>query len=480
MSLERELVKRTLLYSLAPLFLLISGLTSANTKSPQVLSAYVLYAQNTDNSSTVNIARVVVNGVGSHCPALVSNTGDIAPVLKARINPDPVNFRITVCEALYTSTTGMNISDSDFTLPAVKKNPAKIIVLGDTGYKTSQLTPGTWKFPALATRAAKQNPDIVLHMGDYNYSGTPGNIEVNGGSVSVYDAGDNTTQGLCKIPGAYYGQNSPGSTSPDNWTDWQSNFFEPAKSLLAAAPWVFTRGNHELCSRAGPGWFYLLDSNSPLLGKYAAQLSCPATNNHDPIVLSPPYVVNLGTLNLAVLDSANACDSGLLNSEDYVNQFYLMRNLLNQAPDAGHTWLQSHRPFWGVDKLDSNGACGSDPANPYCYVNQTLQYADGKTALSKRLDLVVSGHMHRFQLVSFESGTHAQQLIVGNGGVELGKQHPKKTTKLIIDSEKATVLGVDKFGYMVLKLQKQGWTGKLFGEKKKLLKCDSAFYPVCK
>jgi hypothetical protein len=373
----------------------------------------------------------------------------------------------------------VNISASDFTLPAVETTPVKIVVFGDTGYKTSQSTSGTWQFPALAALAAKQKPDVVLHMGDYNYSGTPGTIEVDGSSVNVYDAGDNATQGLCKIPGAYYGQNSAGSTSPDNWTDWKSNFFEPARSLLAAAPWVFARGNHELCSRAGPGWFYLLDPNSPLLGEYTTQLSCPATNNHDPIVLSSPYVVNLGTLNLAVLDSANACDSGLLNSEDYINQFNFMKQLLNQAADVKHTWLQSHRPLWGVDKLDSSGACGSDPANPYCYVNQTLQHADGETALSKHLDLVVSGHMHRFQLVSFKSDTHAQQLIVGNGGVELAKQHPRKTTKLLIDEKKATVLGVDDFGYMVLKLRKKGWTGKLFGKTDELLKCDSSSYPLC-
>ena len=30
---------------------------------------------------------------------------------------------------------------------------------------------------------------------------------------------------------------------------------QPAAELLATAPWVVARGNHELCSRAGLGWF---------------------------------------------------------------------------------------------------------------------------------------------------------------------------------------------------------------------------------
>ena len=50
-----------------------------------------------------------------------------------------------------------------------------------------------------------------------------------------------------------------GSPYGDNWAVWQKDFFDPAAPLLAAAPWVLVRGNHELCSRGGHGWFRLLD-----------------------------------------------------------------------------------------------------------------------------------------------------------------------------------------------------------------------------
>jgi hypothetical protein len=47
-------------------------------------------------------------------------------------------------------------------------------------------------------------------------------------------------------------------TSPfsDNWATWREEFFEPAKPLLLAAPWVIMRGNQEGCARAGAGWIF--------------------------------------------------------------------------------------------------------------------------------------------------------------------------------------------------------------------------------
>ncbi len=447
----------------------------ANSTNENILAAYVLYAQNTDTGSTVNLARIVINGTNQKCPALSAVKG-----MQARQNPDPVSFPITVCEGIYASSEPISIPGALFYLPAIRPMPVNIVVFGDTGYKSKQLKDHSWVFPELAKKASRQSPDVVLHMGDYNYSGTPGHITVSGNSVQVYDAGDNTTQGLCKVPGGYYGQNSHGSENPDTWAAWKSNFFDAAQDLLSTAPFVFTRGNHELCSRAGTGWFYLLDSNSPLLGKYARQLTCPAADNYSPMVLSSPFLVNLDGLNLLVLDSANACDSGLLNTEDYINQFTFMNRLAGNAPESRQTWLVSHRPFWGVDKLDEVGTCGDDEKKKYCYITQTLQAADKATHLSQALDMVVSGHMHRFQVVNFESPSRAQQLIVGNGGVALAKMYPKKTKIMEVDGDTATVMGVDDFGYMSIKLSKSKWTGSLFGQKKRpLMGCSSDQYPMC-
>ncbi len=187
-------------------------------------------------------------------------------------------------------------------------------MVGDTGCEDGSWQPcdatASWPFAALADAAAKDAPELVIHVGDYNYRGTPGEVTIDGVTKPVYDAGDNAAGPGCRSPDGYVSQNVSGSTSFDNWTDWRRDFFAPARPLLLAAPWVLTRGNHELCSRAGPGWFYLLDPASALLGGGAAQRACPDQTGTEPLLFTPPYGLDLGTLDLAMLDSANACDQG--------------------------------------------------------------------------------------------------------------------------------------------------------------------------
>src|SRR4029078_370637 len=45
----------------------------------------------------------------------------------------------------------------------------------------------------------------------------------------------------------------------DDWPTWKADFFAPAAPALRAAPWIVVRGNHQICRRAGPGYFRLLD-----------------------------------------------------------------------------------------------------------------------------------------------------------------------------------------------------------------------------
>ena len=457
--------------------------------SIKIEAAYVLYGQSSD-LSLLPMARVILAGTGQTCPQLTKvGAGDQANVsMSIRINPDELNFPVTVCEAIYPFSTQMQVESSDIMLPKINKNIVNISIFGDTGCKSShqdcQLNSSNWPFPSLVAKAAEatSKPDVILHMGDYNYSGTPGNIAIKGltNKVQVYDAGDNTTQGLCQIPGAYYGQNSIGSEFPDSWKHWQSDFFSAAQPLFSQAPWAFVRGNHELCSRAGPGWFYFLDASSPLLGKYHSQLSCPAAENPNPEVLSPPYLLSFSSLNLAVIDSTNACDYGLLNSDSYINQFSILQNLIKSADNNKPTWLQMHRPLWGVD----GGSCGNNSSAQYCYVNQTMQNAIKHSPLAKSVDLIVSGHMHRFQLVDFKSKKRPDQLVIGNSGVKLSGLHPKTTKVLKIDNKKATVMGLKQFGYMNISLSgNKSWVGELLNPnlaEPVLLQCDSKKYPMCK
>jgi hypothetical protein len=425
------------------------------TSNDNQITSYVLYAQD-QNGDTIALLRTIQLSLNISCPVpLIDNIPENQIVMQARQNPAPTDFPITVCEAVYPKDTHLYLNGKALVKPSYRSE--HIAVLGDSGCKspnqTCTLDSDNWFFNTLANISAKAKPEVVLHMGDYNYSGTPGSIHLLGeeSKVQVYDAGDNTTQGMCKIAGPYYGQNSQGSEFKDSWKHWQQDFFNPAQPLLSSAPWVFARGNHELCSRAGPGWFYLLDSNSPLLGKYQKQLSCPAANNSSPMIFSQPYALNLGKANILVLDSTNACDSGLLNLEQYQNQFLLGKQMLQTLP-TGFNILQTHRPMFAIDKLANVGNCGNTQKGAYCPMSQTLQQANRLTGLTDEVQLLISGHMHRFQSTHFEASTFPDQLVVGTSGVSLAGNFPAKPSKVKIEKNNAYVNGISQYAYLKLEM----------------------------
>ena len=122
------------------------------------------------------------------------------------------------------------------------------------------------EFAQIAHSAAAWRPDLVIHVGDYFYRDDP-----------------------CPAGNA----GCTGSPTGDTWAAARADFFAPAAPLLAAAPWIFVRGNHEACDRTGEAWFRLLDLRP-----------CP-DQCRDRI---EPYVVTTGELDWYVLDSTAADD----------------------------------------------------------------------------------------------------------------------------------------------------------------------------
>ena len=110
----------------------------------------------------------------------------------------------------------------------------RIVLIGDTGCRMKASENAfqacndsvKWPFAQVAQSAAALQPDLVIHVGDIHYRESP------------CPAGN---AGCANSPWGY------------GFDAWQADLFEPAKPLLAAAPWVFVRGNHESCSRAGQG-----------------------------------------------------------------------------------------------------------------------------------------------------------------------------------------------------------------------------------
>ena len=108
-------------------------------------------------------------------------------------------------------------------------------MFGDTGcrQKTRQKTQDCstgWFYKTLAQHAADVKPDLVIHVGDYLYRELPPCSAVPKPCTSGY-----------------------------GWDGWNADFFTPSQALFAVAPWIMVRGNHEICERAGDGWFRFLD-----------------------------------------------------------------------------------------------------------------------------------------------------------------------------------------------------------------------------
>jgi hypothetical protein len=165
------------------------------------------------------------------CPALTTDKGEVAMIMRA---PAGAAFPLVCAAPLSPGLASARIGAT--VLPVPMAQPQRILVLGDTGCRIKGAAlqacndPTAWPFPQLAEAAAKLKPDLIIHLGDYLYRESacpPGNA------------------------------GCAGSPWGDNWVSWQADFYAPAAPLLAAAPIVLVRGNHEDCLRAGLGWLRL-------------------------------------------------------------------------------------------------------------------------------------------------------------------------------------------------------------------------------
>lgn len=477
----------------------------------QQYASYVILGQAPDGSN-VALARTVID-TDLDCPTLLAEGSKTPISMITRDNPN--HFSVMVCEALVNFDTSYQIqfSNKSIALPVVKSNPEHIQVFGDTGCKLSK--PGksggcyfnspAIPFKIMADKGARKNPDLVLHMGDFNYRGTSGKTHFTqkdtDGKLSQqvqwpYDAGDGLSQAeQCgQAPGTpFYSQSAQNSNRPDIWRNWHDDVFKPAGKLMLTAPWLVARGNHELCSRAGPGYFYFMDPHSNLIAG-DQQMSCPTPDINKGAMANslqiPSYKVSFNNLDVVVVDSANACDS-YTNSPFEAVYKKVMQDVNTLAKnDAQPTWLITHRPIWGIDSYEANTSTGCTSKDQYACINQMMQTAIKSLpsqALPASIDLILTGHMHKFESVSFPGSSRPPSLIVGSSGVELSNSAPYGATQTTIDALPATVLSTSSsitykgktqpaFGYMSIKLDnKGGWKGELHGaeQDRVLVKCSS-------
>ena len=349
--------------------------------------------------------RVVVPSA-SQCAGLQAKADSAPLVLVQRSAPDEA-FPIRVCAAQIPAEARA-VQVEDRRLKAPVSRPQRIVLIGDTGCRMKGASlqacndPTAWPFAALAASAARENPDLVVHVGDYHYRETP---------CPAQEAG-------CK-----------GSPWGDSWRTWAADFFDPASPLLAAAPWVTMRGNHEDCHRAGHGWTVMLDPEA------VPPSGCNPGDS--------PYHVDLGNLGLLVVDDNDADDFRV--NEDAAKR---LRGSFQAIPADHPVWLMTHHPWHGVAKAAMGFAEGA---------NATLAKAWDRP-FPANVALTVSGHIHVLQVENFESD-HPPQLIVGGGGDQLDFGIPTDLAGLDVGGWRIRDgNSLSAFGYAVLDRTLDGWT----------------------
>jgi len=343
------------------------------------------------------LARTVIEPA-HQCPDLRAD-GKSLPMQIRQPIPDGLK---PACEALIPAgTRSLRWRRQNIRLP---KTPDRVVVIGDTGcrIKGAQIQacddPNLWPFESISQQVAKLKPDLIVHVGDYLYR-----------------------ESAC--PSFVQGCAGP---SGDNWNTWNADFFNPARRALAAAPWVFARGNHESCIRFFRGWFYYLD---------------PRPFNGVCSQYTEPYVSQSGSLRLAILDTGSTIDV----PKPLPAQIPIYAKQLS-AISGRADWLVDHHPFWGYTSSTS----GFSPTD------FTLGPAWAQ-AQPQGISLVLSGHFHLFEFLAFEDG-RPNQLIDGDSGTQLD-------AGLLVNSPGSSVAGARvragevnmSFGLTELKRQGSGW-----------------------
>ena len=391
------------------------------------------------------VARVITSAAA--CPS-IDIDGQRAPMSERAapatlpLRPGQLKasaFPVRVCEAtLPAGAQRARIGDRRLPLP--KADPQRIVLIGDTGCRLFAFEhayqrcndPAQWPFAAVAASAAAANPDLVIHVGDYHYRES---------------ACPPTQPGCAGSPWGY------------GFDAWEADFFAPARVLLEQAPWIVVRGNHELCSRAGQGWWRLLDPR-PL----AARQDCVGTADDGAGNYSAPYAVPLGGVGrVVVFDSSNAGNTPIaVDGPTYrTYKAQLAQALTPDAPVGGTLFAVHHPPL-------AFAANNDRPGSPYpgnSALQATLSPLFGDALFPPAVGTVVSGHIHAFEAVTFSSG-QPPQFIFGDGGTAADAPLPEPFPAGLTPAAGAVVAELrytNRFGFATLDRAPGGWTLHAYG-----------------
>ncbi len=354
-------------------------------------SAYVVMGEGGKAS-----ARVLTSAV--QCPVI--DIDGTSQAMRVRVLPatvamrgDPASskeaaFPVLTCEAnLPAGAARASVGNIKLQVPRAVIH--RIVLIADTGCRMKAADNAfqdcndveKWPFAQVAQSAAALKPDLVIHIGDIHYRESPcppGN------------------QGCAHSPWGY------------GYDTWAADLFIPARPLLMAAPWLFVRGNHESCARAGQGWFRFLDSNS-----WSEARSCNNPKLDTEGDFSDPFTVSVAAdTQLIVFDSSKAGSKGYSARDEgykkYVPQLLQVGALVKSGQ---HNFFLNHHPVlaFAIAKEADQVKSGNEA------LQSVMNLVYPKRLFPEGVDLVLNGHVHLFESLNFSSN-HPSTVVVGNAG----------------------------------------------------------------
>ncbi len=350
----------------------------------------------------VAVARAIT--AADHCPALTvdgkpfamnvrapAGTPPERPTSLAAEFSKPVMFPVTTCDAMLPAGT-RTASIGGKRLPAVARTINRIVVIGDTGCRLKAADkawqacndPAAYPFARVAARAAAWHPQLVIHVGDYHYRETP------------------CPNGMAGCTGSPWGY---------GWDVWDADLFAPGAPLFAAAPWVVVRGNHENCPRAGQGWWRFVDPRPLLPGRDCDRAADDATGDAATV-----YAVPIGGgARVVVADLATAPDKVIEPTDPRFAAYAAAYDAIAALTDGGgFNMLATHKPILGVSATEKDGETA---IRTVTIGTRSVFATKSPDLLPPGVDMILSGHVHLWEQVSF-ARRYPPQFIAGFSGTQ--------------------------------------------------------------
>lgn len=365
------------------------------------------------------------------------------PPGQSQSDSKPSRFTLRACEAVWP-TGAARVQLGTLVLQAPAAELRRVVVIGDTGcrlkgseaaYQACNDAAG-WPFPRVLAQALALKPDLIVHVGDYHYRESPCPALLAGCAGSPWGYGDDA---------------------------WQADFFGPARALLAATPWVFVRGNHEACSRAGQGWLRYLDAETG-----TARACDPAGGGSEPGAragvnadvnagnFTAPFTVPLTPqTQLIVFDSSEVGSrTPAPDSPAWARWRQQLDAVATLARGRAQSFFVNHHP-----SLAFNPSLIGTATPTKSGLTPLLQASQPGRLYPPGVDATLHGHLHLHEALGFATGQPAS-FVVGNGG-SVGYGHINAAAALraeiIPGAQLETFDSHTDFGLTLLTAQPAGW-----------------------